>query len=248
MNTPSRPAQAAQMTRPPSVAVRAFVWIGGVLFVGSLTYFLYAYLVPFGRPAPEGPWVGAAALNVALFSLFALHHSLFARTPLKARLHRMASPALERSIYVWAASLMFLGVCALWRPVPGELYRLDGAGWWLGVTVQVIGIALTHLGARALDVLDLAGIRQAAGSAPRHAPLVTSGVYGLVRHPLYFGWALLVFGAPHMTMTRAVFAVTSTLYLMAAIPWEERSLATTFGPAYADYKRRVRWRMLPFLY
>lgn len=236
------------MTRLPSVAVRAFVWTGGVLFVASLAYFLYAYLVLFGRPAPEGPWVRAAALNVVLFSLFALHHSLFARTPLKAWLHRMASPALERPIYVWVASLMFLGVCALWRPVPGELYRLDGAGWWLGVTVQVIGMALTHLGSRALDVLDLAGIRQAGASAPRHAPLVTSGVYGLVRHPVYFGWVLLVFGAPHMTMTRAVFAVTSTLYLMAAIPWEERSLADTLGPAYADYKRRVRWRMLPFLY
>jgi protein-S-isoprenylcysteine O-methyltransferase Ste14 len=51
-----------------------------------------------------------------------------------------------------------------------------------------------------------------------------------------------------MTMTRVTFAVISTLYLVVAIPWEERSLRESFGPAYAAYQRRVRWRMLPFLY
>jgi methanethiol S-methyltransferase len=235
----------------PSAAARVAAWGGGAAFVASLGYFLYAYLVRFGRAVPDGPWLPATALNVTLFTAFALHHSAFARTPLKAWLRRTVDPRLERTVYVWISSLLFLAVCWLWRPVPGELYHLAGPGWWLAVALQGAGVLLTHLGSGALDALQLAGIRQLhapADAQDRPAALVTSGVYRLVRHPLYFGWALLVFGAPHMTLTRFTFAVISTLYLMLAIPWEERSLRDTFGPAYADYQRRVRWRMLPFLY
>jgi protein-S-isoprenylcysteine O-methyltransferase Ste14 len=69
-----------------------------------------------------------------------------------------------------------------------------------------------------------------------------------VRHPLYFAWVLLVFGAPAMTMTRLSFAVISTAYLAIAIPFEERSLIETFGADYASYQKQVRWRMLPGIY
>jgi methanethiol S-methyltransferase len=237
-------------TGRPSAAARVAAWAGGVAFVAALAYFLYSYLVRFGRPAPEGPWPSPALINVALFTAFAMHHSLFARTPLKAWMRRMADPRLERSIYVWISSLLFLAVCGLWRPVPGELYRLDGLGWWMGAAIMASGMLLTHLGSQALDALHLAGIRQVeardAGTPP--PALVTAGVYRLVRHPFYLGWALLVFGAPHMTLTRLTFAVISTLYLMLAIPWEERSLREAFGPGYAEYQRRVRWRMLPYVY
>jgi protein-S-isoprenylcysteine O-methyltransferase Ste14 len=234
---------------PPSPAARAAAWTGGVLFVASLAYFLYAYLVIFGRPAPPGPALIPAAIDVLLFSAFALHHSAFARTPLRAWIRRLASPRLERSIYVWISSLLLLGVCWLWRPVPGELYRLPGAWWWIGTAVQVAGIIVTHIASRALDPLELAGLRPfCPRPAAGHAHLVTSGLYRLVRHPVYFGWVLLVFGTPHMTMTRFVFALVSTAYLMAAIPWEEKGLVATFGAEYERYRQQVRWRMVPWVY
>jgi len=69
-----------------------------------------------------------------------------------------------------------------------------------------------------------------------------------VRHPLYFAWVLLVFGAPVMTATRATFAIASTAYLALAIPWEERSLIDLFGEQYEEYRRQVRWRMIPGIY
>ena len=62
-----------------------------------------------------------------------------------------------------------------------------------------------------------------------HVPLQTRGFYGFVRHPVYFAWVLMVFGAPHMTMTRLTFAVMSTAYLAIAIPFEERGLLDVFG-------------------
>jgi protein-S-isoprenylcysteine O-methyltransferase Ste14 len=83
------------------------------------------------------------------------------------------------------------------------------------------------------------------GAPAAYVPLTTSGVFGIVRHPLYFGWALLVCAAPDMTATRAVFAIVSTAYVALAIPWEERALVDTFGAAYQSYRRQVRWRMVP---
>jgi protein-S-isoprenylcysteine O-methyltransferase Ste14 len=204
---------------------------------------------------PDAPGSGVGlpvAANVLLFTVFALHHSVFARTGVKQLVKTWTRPALERAIYSLVASALFVGVCWLWRPVPGIAWQLEGGWRLLGYAVQSAGIIVTVVGARALDVLDLTGVRQVLGSpssrGSTHAALKTDGVYGLVRHPLYFGWTLLVFGAPDMTCTRLVFACISTLYLVVAIPFEERSLIETFGPDYASYQRKVRWRMLPGLH
>lgn len=235
-----------------SVLMTSYAAAGGVLFALSLGYFLSAYFQRYGRPVADGPVLRPVAVDVVLFSAFALHHSVFARTPVKAWIRRVAPPALERSTYVWIASLMFLGACWLWQPVPGVVYRLDGTFRFAAYAAQAAGLAVTVLGARALDALELAGIRQVlharSGTADAGAPLSTTGVFGIVRHPLYFGWALLVCGAPDMTATRAVFALVSTAYVAMAIPWEERGLVETFGAEYERYRRRVRWRMIPFLY
>jgi protein-S-isoprenylcysteine O-methyltransferase Ste14 len=55
-------------------------------------------------------------------------------------------------------------------------------------------------------------------------------------------------GVPQMTFTRLTFAAISTIYLALAIPFEEKSLIETFGPDYASYRKKVRWRMLPGIY
>jgi protein-S-isoprenylcysteine O-methyltransferase Ste14 len=230
----------------------AVAWTGALVFVLSLAYFLYAYLVRFGHPAPPGPHFVPVIVDTALFTLFAAHHSLFARIGLRQWVARVAPPRLERSIYTWTASLLFLLVCGTWQAVPGAAYVLRGSAAWTGYAAQVAGLVLTIRGSGAIDVLDLAGVRSvldaAAGRPPRHVPLETGGVYSLVRHPIYFGWALFVFGAPAMTATRLVFAVVSTAYLALAIPWEERGLVNAFGDEYRVYQRRVRSRMIPGIY
>lgn len=229
----------------------AVAWGGAAAFAASLGFAAWSFLVRFGRTAVGGA-AEPAITDLLLFSLFACHHSLFARTPIKRGVERVVPVALERSIYTWAASLLFFAVCWFWQLVPGTLYRLDGIGRLAGYAVQAAGLILTILGARPLDVLDLAGVRPLLrardGGPPIHVPLVTTGAFALVRHPLYLGWALLVCGSPDMTATRAVFAAVSTAYVAVAIPWEERGLANVFGDDYARYRRRVRWRMLPFVY
>jgi len=238
---------AAIISAPSRLAV-ATAWGGAAAYATSFAYFLYAYLVRFGATAAGTGILRPAVTDIALFGAFALHHSLFARTPLKAWVGSVASPLLERSLYSWVASVLFAAVCWWWVPVPGEVYRIEGYWRWLGWGVQAAGMMLTFLGSRALDVLDLAGVRAVLTARAGHVPLETSGVFSIVRHPLYFGWMLFTFGAPDMTATRAVFAVVSTAYLALAIPWEERELVRTFGAEYEAYRRKTRWRMLPGVY
>jgi methanethiol S-methyltransferase len=246
-----RPRKSA--TEPPGSPlprIKAFAWAGGALFVLSLLYFLHSYLRRFGGPTGGG--AGAVTADILLFTAFALHHSVFARSGAKAWVRRIVPAALERSVYTWIASALFIAVCWFWQPVHGVFYRLEQPWRSAAYLVQGAGIVLTFLGSRALDVLDLAGIRQVLrqpdNGLPAHVPLSTTGVFGVVRHPLYFGWALLVCAAPDMTATRAVFALVSCLYLAVAIVWEERGLEEIFGAAYVQYRRRVRWRMIPFVY
>ena len=77
---------------------------------------------------------------------------------------------------------------------------------------------------------------------------MTTGPYGVVRHPIYLGWFLLVFSVGTMTMTRFVFAVVSCVYILVAIPFEERSMRASSQGAYERYMKRVPRKLIPGLY
>ena len=91
----------------------------------------------------------------------------------------------------------------------------------------------------------MAGIRSpSAGNPPT---LQEKGPYRWVRHPLYLGWMLATFGAAHMTADRLAFAAISSVYLLMAMPWEERSLERAFPDHYPRYRQRVRWKLIPYV-
>jgi methanethiol S-methyltransferase len=262
----------SQSASVPTAAARTFAWAGAALFAGALIYFLFTYLVTFEETAAAGAGATPIVWDVALFTVFALHHSVFARLPVRALIARAAGGGLERSVYVWVASLLLIAVCALWRPVPGVVWTVGGAAVWVLAGLQLVAVWLTLGSAVVIDVWELAGVRltpnsqtpdsqptQSQGNGVRSVgrwsgeavgnwEFKTTGPYGWVRHPIYSGWFLLVFATPSMTMTRFVFAATSAAYLLVAIPLEERSLAKTAGAAYARYLRQVRWRLVPGIY
>jgi methanethiol S-methyltransferase len=257
--------------------MRAATWAGAGLFLVSLLYFAWFYLVLLGQPAtvPPDRVPGALAVNIALFSAFALHHSIFARTGVKALVTRLLPHSLERAAYVWVASLLLIAVCLLWQPLPGIAWQATGAFRWALNAVQIAGVVLTLRSASRIDIWELAGVKPVdsavsqtpssfslgSGEPPRSgqagdsssvstapsasSPLEVGGPYRWLRHPIYLGWVLFVFGSPTMTAGRLLFAGISTLYLVVAIPFEERGLQAEFGQAYRDYQRRVRWRLLP---
>ena len=99
------------------------------MFLVSLLSFAFVYSIRLRTPAPdEGTTVRDAITNVILFTIFAMHHSVMARTGAKAWITRQLPPNLERSVYVWIASLLFLAVSWLWRPLPGVVWQLGGPG------------------------------------------------------------------------------------------------------------------------
>jgi protein-S-isoprenylcysteine O-methyltransferase Ste14 len=219
-----------------------FVWLGGAMFVSALAYCAYSYAFPWGRTLPFTPT--AIAADAALFTVFALHHSLFARDAVKRLTARVVPDALVRSLYVWLASLLLVAVCAVWRPVGGDIYRHAGALAIVHAVLQLAGVAIIVQTVRLIDPLELAGIRL----HPDTEALQIVGPYRWVRHPIYAGWLLLTFGAAHMTGDRLSFAAISTLYLLIAMPFEERSLRKSFGEQYDEYCRLVRYRLVPYVY
>jgi protein-S-isoprenylcysteine O-methyltransferase Ste14 len=225
---------------------KLFRWTGALVFLVSLLSFAFVYMVRLGVPAPDnGHAARDAVFNVTLFTIFALHHSVMARTGAKTWITRLMPPMLERSAYVWIASVLFLATCWLWRPLPGMIWETRGPGLALYIA-QAFGVVLTLASARIVGVWELAGVQQ-----PDHTRAIefkAAGPFALVRHPIYLGWILMVFAVPVMTTSRLLFAVISTLYLIAAIPFEEASLVENYPDQYGAYQREMRWRLIPYVW
>jgi len=77
-------------------------------------------------------------------------------------------------------------------------------------------------------------------------PVVSTGLYGIVRHPMYAGALLLMLCTP-----LALGSYWGLLVFIATIPilaWrllDEESFLRRNLPGYADYCIRVRWRLIP---
>jgi protein-S-isoprenylcysteine O-methyltransferase Ste14 len=80
------------------------------------------------------------------------------------------------------------------------------------------------------------------------AALVESGPFRWVRHPVY-GGGLLFFVGWSLARGPVTLALTAALGVLWALKSraEERFLHAAY-PGYADYARRVRWRLVPGLY
>jgi methanethiol S-methyltransferase len=234
--------------RAATSGARLFAWMGAGLFVLSLGYFLYRYWTLYATPVDGSLRAAGVVWNVVLFSMFALHHTAFARERVRRWLAQ-ALGRLERSFYVWVASLLFIAACKLWLPVPGTVWELNGILRTVLLAVHIGGIVVSVYSASLIDVWDLAGIRQ-LDSVPESqtSEFKTRGPYGWVRHPIYLGWFLIVFGVGTMTMTRFVFAVVSCVYILIAIPFEERSIRLASRGAYDRYMKQVPRKLIPGVY
>jgi protein-S-isoprenylcysteine O-methyltransferase Ste14 len=126
-----------------------------------------------------------------------------------------------------------------------DFWTLDGdAVRWLGVVLFAAGGAL-----RIWPVFVLG--RRFSGLVaiqPRHT-LVTSGIYGVIRHPSYLGllvgslgWALAFRSALGVLLTALLIPP-----LVARIGAEERLLRTQFGDEYDAYRSRTS-RLIPGIY
>jgi len=83
----------------------------------------------------------------------------------------------------------------------------------------------------------------------RRQRVVSTGVYGFVRHPMYLGGILLFTGVPILlgSMYGLIIGVLMSCLLVARIIGEERMLVKELD-GYADYRKKVKYRLIPFIW
>jgi protein-S-isoprenylcysteine O-methyltransferase Ste14 len=116
---------------------------------------------------------------------------------------------------------------------------------YLALPLAVAGFGLAAAGAAlvALSRMKLGAAWSLTPSASEHAGLVTSGPYGVVRHPIYLGFVLATAGQAVAFGSWPALAMVA-LAIVPTFAWraraEEELLIRTFGERYASYRRQTK--------
>ncbi len=119
-----------------------------------------------------------------------------------------------------------------------------------GPAVSVIGIAAIVVGSGAA-VRGIWDLRSSLSPFPRPiagAPLVESGAYRLIRHPIYSGLVLGAIGWGLVTGSILAIGAAGLLFLLfAAKSHREEVWLLAIHPEYRAYQQRTR-RLIPWIY
>ena len=83
----------------------------------------------------------------------------------------------------------------------------------------------------------------------RKQQVISTGVYSFVRHPLYLGVLLMLFGAPLLlgSIFGEIIGLIAVVVLVGRIIGEEKMLVNELE-GYEDYKKKVKYRLIPFVW
>lgn len=160
---------------------------------------------------------------------------------------RDASGRSRTVTWVWRLLLLGLLIFALRNPhddasvLERRLFDFGPAVGWVGGLFAVAGIAFAIWARYELG--------RNWGSHPKEDHLlVTSGPYACVRHPIYAGAMLALFGS---AMTGSIVAVVlfmiSIIFCRRRVDKEERIMLSLFPSQYPAYQARIK-RLIPFVW
>jgi protein-S-isoprenylcysteine O-methyltransferase Ste14 len=173
-------------------------------------------------------WRGDLSVLILILQECCVIGLAFARRPTTTAVHWESPDAL----------LGYFGTLAPLLVRPAELAPPP----WLGIGVAVQGIG---------NILALIGILQLGrsfGIVAANRGIQTSGLYGVVRHPIYATY-LLAFGGfvlAHPSLYNGVVLLMWAGIQVARIIAEERLLEQ--DQAYCAYRRIVHYRLIPGLW
>lgn len=230
--------------------MRWLVLVHGVvaylLGVRSLIYFVgFASNIPWVKTVNSGQldgWPKALAVNLSLLLLFALSHSLMARSAFKRAYVRWLPEATLRSSYTLVAALVLSLLMWQWKPIETVVWDASlTSGRFLLLGVAAAGWILAATAYYSIGHLHLLGLRQAYRAfRGRHqvpGDLVTNGVYRYLRDPMYLGFTIGMWATPLMTVGHLLLSVGMTFYLLIGMRYERRDLIVRFGNRYLESLR-----------
>jgi protein-S-isoprenylcysteine O-methyltransferase Ste14 len=133
--------------------------------------------------------------------------------------------------------------------IPLDVFRyhwLPGPSMWisgLGLLLFVMGCIIVSL------VFKENPFAAPVVKYQRDQKVVNTGVYGVVRHPMYSGFALLAIGMPLWleSFVGAIVSLIPVAILAVRTTIEEHFLKQTL-PDYPAYTQQVRCRLIPFVW
>jgi protein-S-isoprenylcysteine O-methyltransferase Ste14 len=221
----------------PSLAARA--WRRLLAFIPFQAALIFA---PAGRLDYWQGWLYLALFTACCAVITA---SLLKHDPALVARRIEVGPKAEREPaqkrIQWFASLCLIALYVV--------SALDhGRGWsFVPVSVVLLGDLLTVLGFAVMyrvfreNTFAAATVTVEAGQR-----VISTGPYARVRHPMYAGALLLFFGTPLALGSWWGLAayIPSMAVLVARLRDEEQFLVRNL-PGYDDYRRRVRFRLVP---
>ena len=116
-----------------------------------------------------------------------------------------------------------------------------------GIAPEIATVAVSAAGLL-LVITGKLSLGRSFGLMPANRGIVSTGLYRLVRHPIYLGYLIThyAFVAANASMWNVILLVTADLALMVRAVCEERILAR--DPEYRAYQQIVRWRIVPGLF
>ena len=211
-------------------------FLAGLLIVGLL---LFLSAGTFRYPQA---WLLIGILFVPMFIAGLI---MMKKNPelLRKRLNVNEKESEQRSV-IFLSGIMFLAAFIL----AGLSFRF---GWlMLPFTVSII-FAIVFLAAYALyaEVLRENTYLSRTVEVQEDQKVISTGLYGVVRHPMYMVTVLLFLSMPLVLGSLISFVVTLCYIpiIVKRIRNEEQVLEKGL-PGYEDYKKKVRYRLIPFVW
>jgi protein-S-isoprenylcysteine O-methyltransferase Ste14 len=187
-------------------------------------------------------WLRLGGGAFALVTLALLFTGIWRGARRQAGRRTGTTPGLLRMPWFYVgASILFFGICYLtWRPLPLTLSSIQRiATLVIGALLFYSGMAFVLWGRLALGDMYFVSTGFGAQLFANHR-LVTGGPYAIVRHPMYLGITLAVFGGIFLFQTwTMVILLVMPLGLARRARVEERTLASEFGGQWQEYCQRV---------
>jgi protein-S-isoprenylcysteine O-methyltransferase Ste14 len=126
---------------------------------------------------------------------------------------------------------------------------LDHRFGWSNVptTLVIVGDVLVVVGlGMSMLVVNQNNYAAATITVEEHQPVISTGLYGLVRHPMYVGALIMMVGMPlALDSYWAVLTVIPSVAVLAMRIDDEEKMLRQELAGYDEYTRKVHYRLVP---